>query len=194
MSVPPVEQQMIHSCSAPWWTCISGRGCACALKNCVGVRGWDCRAMSSARRIPEQEAQDSAARCNREREREREPHIPFNNVGAQWVVGWLVGWLGGGWSPWAAFHWLRIQTQFQLVALRQVTVRRSVLFEACRGSVACHGKSLSPSASGKVLFGQCKGVWKLIKRKLPKLWTYWNNFLDYKPIDWQTEKSSKLPS
>jgi len=59
-------------------------------KNCVGVRGWDCRAMSSARRIPEQEAQDSAARCKREREREREPHIPFNNVGAQWVVGWLV--------------------------------------------------------------------------------------------------------
>nr|DAA03939.1 TPA_inf: HDC12791 [Drosophila melanogaster] len=53
-------------------------------------RGWDGRAMSSARRIPEQAAQDSAARC------EREPyiHIPFNNAGVQWMRegGWVAGW------------------------------------------------------------------------------------------------------
>lgn len=99
ISVPPVEQQMIHLCSAPSWACIRGRGCACAYR----ARGWIGGGMvelchppgesqSRPLRIPPQGASESRTSTSRS----------IMRVSSGWER--VVGWLGGGYCLSLASH------------------------------------------------------------------------------------------
>lgn len=90
-----------------------GRGSACALRlrGCPG-----CGIVELFR--PLRANRRAAPSGFRRKVRARAVDSGSKKQATQWVVvaaWWVVG--GGG------FHWLRIQTQFQLAALRQVTVR-----------------------------------------------------------------------